>query len=95
VIDPSQIVGFDWDDGNRRKNWIGHRVSDAEAEEVFLNHPLVGPDLDHSVEEDRLFAAGATDRGRRLVVFFTVRRNRIRVISARPPTKRERARLPW
>ena len=95
MLDPSQIVGFDWDDANRGKNWIGHRVSDREAEEVFLNRPWVGPDFDHSAEEDRFFAAGMTDRGRRLIVFFTVRRQRIRVISARPMTRRERSTLPW
>lgn len=95
MLDPGEVVGFDWDDGNRGKNWIGHRVSDREAEEVFLNQPFLGPDFEHSSEEERLFAAGATDRGRRLVVFFTIRHGRIRVISARPMTRRERAALPW
>ncbi|TAK21532.1 MAG: BrnT family toxin [Chloroflexota bacterium] len=95
MLDPSQVVGFDWDDGNRGKNWIAHRVSDRETEEVFLNRPLLGPDFDHSADEDRLFAAGLTDRGRRLIVFFTIRQARVRVISARPLTRRERARLPW
>ncbi len=34
-------IGFEWDAGNREKNWEKHRVSDEEAEQVFLNTPLV------------------------------------------------------
>jgi uncharacterized DUF497 family protein len=84
-------VGFDWDDGNLEKNWLSHRVAFWEAEEPFFNQPLIlKKDRRHSSTEDRRFALGQTDAGRLLFVSFTIRRNLIRVISARDMTRRER-----
>ncbi len=83
-------TGFDWDDGNRGKNWEKHRVVDVECEEIFFNRPFVARhDPVHSADEQRWRAFGQTDRGRYLFVAFTVRRNLIRVISARAMTRRE------
>jgi len=83
--------GFDWDEGNLFKNWEKHRVSASESEQVFFNHPLVtGPDEKHSGSEMRRYALGMTDAGRRLFLFFTVRRRRIRVICARDMNRKER-----
>jgi len=42
MIDLNRITGFDWDDGNARKN-DKHGVSAAEAEEVFFRQPLLLP----------------------------------------------------
>jgi len=84
-------TGFQWDDGNADKNWERHRVSRSEAEETFFSQPLVVADDEaHSTTEDRFYALGHTHRGRLLFVVFTIRRRRIRVISARDMTKRER-----
>ena len=84
-------IGFDWDEGNLLKNWERHRVSASECEQVFFNRPLVAiPDEEHSGEEVRFYALGQTDSGRHLFVVFTVRSNRIRVISARDMNRRER-----
>ena len=84
-------TGFQWDDGNVRKNWILHHVSRSEAEEIFLNQPLVVADDDaHSTTEDRFYALGQTNRARLLFAVFTIRRRLIRVISVRDMTKRER-----
>jgi uncharacterized DUF497 family protein len=70
---------------------IRHRVSRSEAEEAFLNQPLVLADDDeHSAIEDRFYALGQTNAERLLFVVFTIRRRLIRVISARDMTKRER-----
>lgn len=33
------IEGFEWDDGNIHKNVLGHRLTQQEAEEVFLLSP--------------------------------------------------------
>lgn len=85
-----QCVGFDWDEANESKNWEKHRVSDGEAEEIFFNDPLVaGADQAHSKKERRYFALGQTDARRPLFVVFTIRKQLIRVISAREMTKRE------
>lgn len=88
--DLERCIGFEWDDGNQGKNWEKHRVSDGEAEELFFNDPLVaGVDVAHSQKEPRYFALGQTDDRRPLFVVFTIRKQLIRVISAREMTKRE------
>ena len=87
----TDCAGFEWDDGNSGKNWDRHAVGDFECEEVFFNQPiLVRHDPTHSQREPRYYALGRTDQDRRLFVVFTVRRNLIRVISAREMTRRER-----
>ena len=84
------LRGFDWDPGNWRKSELKHGVAMAEAEEVLLGRPLVRIDPLHSEGEQRYVALGSTEGGRLLFLAFTVRRNRVRVISARPMSRRER-----
>ena len=94
MIDWARIEGFDWDDGNSRKNVDKHGVSQIDAEQVFFNEPLlVVEDPRHSAREIRFHALGCTDSQRLLHVTFTLRRNNslIRVISARPMHRKERA----
>jgi hypothetical protein len=85
--------GFDWDEGNARKN-EKHGVTKAEVEQVFLNQPLLlADDVKHSRQEKRFHALGRTDRDRRLHVTFTERGvgELIRPISARTMSRKERA----
>jgi uncharacterized DUF497 family protein len=83
--------GFDWDAGNRDKNWSGHKVKSTECEMVFFNQPLVIlADEKHSGSESRYYAFGKTDLDRTLLIVFCLRKNRIRVISARDMNKKER-----
>ncbi len=87
------ITGFDWDEGNARKN-KKHNVSMAEAEQVFFNAPLlVLEDSKHSNQEPRFHALGKSDDKRQLHITFTLRQTgeKIRVISARDMHKKERA----
>ena len=87
-----QYTGFDWDEGNSRKN-EKHGVSKPEVEQVFLNTPLLlAEDLKHSRREPRFHALGRTDLDRWLHVTFTERGNGalIRPISARAMSRRER-----
>lgn len=87
----AQIVGFDWDEHNTNKNVLGHDVSQAEAEEIFFHAPvLLFDDVKHSDVEQRLLLHGSTNAGRRLTAAFTIRANRIRPISVRPMSRRER-----
>jgi uncharacterized protein len=91
MIDLDQITGFDWDDGNGRKSADKHAVSQAEAESVFFNDPLiVVEDAKHSETERRLNALGKTAQNRLLYITFTLRQNgtMIRVISARDMHRR-------
>ena len=87
----ADVVGFEWDDGNRDKNLIKHDVSNEECEEVFSDRAkIVREDREHSLAEARHVVIGKTGRGRLLFVSFTIRRDRIRVISARDVSAKER-----
>ena len=92
MIDLPAIVGFDWDDGNARKN-EKHGVSQSEAEEVFFDQPLLLlQDTRHGGQELRYHALGKTHEGRMLHITFTLREDGtlIRVISARDMHRKER-----
>ena len=69
---------------------MNHGVSQAEAEEMFFSSPLVVQDPEHSGSEARFHALGETSVGRRLLAVFTVRDKRIRIISVRDMSRRER-----
>jgi hypothetical protein len=73
MIALDRIAGFQWDAGNARKSAEKHAVSQSEAEQVFLNGPLLLADAAHSADEPRLHALGVTDAGRRLHISFTLR----------------------
>jgi len=86
-------VGFDWDEGNTRKN-EKHGVTNAEIEQPFLNVPLiVADDSKHSSDERRFHALGRTGADRWLHITFTERGSGtlIRPISARDMSRKERA----
>ncbi len=85
MIDLARIEGFDRDAGNDRKNADRHGVTQAEAERIFLNEPLLMlTDHRHNTHEPRDHALGRTADGRRLPITFTLRGEGrlIRVISA-------------
>jgi len=93
MIDLQRIEGFEWDPGNARKN-EKHGVTQAEAEQVFVNEPLLLLLYDkHSNNEPRFYALGKTNEERLLHVTFTFRVNgtRIRIISARSMHRKERS----
>ncbi|OHA75609.1 MAG: hypothetical protein A3A32_02835 [Candidatus Wildermuthbacteria bacterium RIFCSPLOWO2_01_FULL_48_35] len=82
---------FEWDEGNLNKNQLKHGVENQEIEEIFFNLPvLFSPDPKHSGEEGRYLVLGQTDKHRKLSIIFTVRKTKIRVISARPMSLKER-----
>jgi uncharacterized DUF497 family protein len=91
--DLAQGEGFDWDEGNLRENWERHQGTPWECEQVFFNRPLVvADDETHSAQETRYYVLGQADRGRLLFLVFTVRGSRIRTISARDMSRKERNR---
>lgn len=86
----SKSIMFDWDLGNLNKNFARHGVSNLEAEEVFTNAPiLILPDEKHSGIEERKLLLGVTNAGRNLAIIFTIRGNKVRIISARDMNKKE------
>ncbi len=95
MVNFEHVAGFEWDQGNARKSVEKHGVSQAEAEQIFVNEPLiVTDDLAQDEREPRYHALGRTDGSRSMHVTFTLRRNgtRIRVISARDMSRKERLR---
>lgn len=88
--DYSAFTEFEWDEGNRDKN-LKHRVENWECEQMFFNEPLIIlDDPKHSVVEERFAALGRTDKGRLLVVVYAMRGKKLRIISARDMSKKER-----
>jgi uncharacterized protein len=91
-IDFSKLEGFDWDEGNLI-HIKKHKVEFSECEEVFNNAPFVLEDKTHSGKEKRLQTLGKTSSGRGLFISFTIRKNKIRPISARDQNKKERIKM--
>ncbi len=82
---------FEWDRKKAKYNLRKHGVSFEEASTVFDDLlATVYEDETHSVHEKRFFMIGTSVRRRLLIVYFADRSQRIRVISARTPTKREK-----
>lgn len=89
--DFNKLREFDWDEGNINKNKEKHKVEYRECEEIFSNKPLVFiEDKQHSQSENRWGALGKTNKGRQLAVYFTIRNDKIRIISARDQGKKDR-----
>lgn len=85
-------ISFLWDEGNLAKNLKKHNVTIQETEELFVSEPFtVAEDSKHStVHEKRFQTLGQTKANRKLFVVFMFRDNKIRVISIRDMSKKER-----
>lgn len=83
---------FDWDKQKARTNLAKHGVSFEEASTVFGDDfAKIFFDEIHSDDEVREIIVGYSISNRLLFVCFTeTDPNRVRIISAREPTKRER-----
>lgn len=82
---------FEWDPGKAESNLRKHGVSFQEAATTF-GDPLsvTVPDPRHSQEEERYFLFGRSGRGRYLAVMHTERHSKVRIVSARLMTAKER-----
>jgi uncharacterized protein len=82
---------FEWDENKEKSNFRKHKVTFAEGESVFYDsNSLTIPDPDHSIEENRFIDIGTSDKNRLLVVSYTEREDRIRIISVRKANPTER-----
>ncbi|MFH1942593.1 MAG: BrnT family toxin [bacterium] len=83
---------FEWNQDKARQNFIKHGVSFEEASTVFNDSlSLTIPDPLHSEDEERFILLGYSEKNRLLVVIHTDRNDRIRIISARQATKKEKS----
>ena len=81
---------FEWNAEKARRNVINHGVTFEEAAEIF-DDPLniTFSDLDHSFNESRFIIIGLSGNFRLLPVIYA-EREKIRLISARQLTTKER-----
>jgi uncharacterized DUF497 family protein len=81
----------EWDESKNLLNQKKHRVSFEEAATVFADPlEIMIDDPDHSSAEHRFISIGESFSRRVLVVSYAERGDKIRIISARRPTTRER-----
>jgi hypothetical protein len=78
---------FEWDPAKAKSNIARHGVSFDEAQAVFTD-PQAIELLDHSLDEERWRLLGRAGPSI-LMVVYTERGNRVRIISARKASKRE------
>lgn len=91
MLKQEDIIEFEWDEGNIDKNYKKHGTSIKEAEEVFLDEDLLQlEDVKHSQNEKRFTVIGKTFQKKLLFAAFTIRNNKIRIISVRMANKKER-----
>ncbi len=84
---------FDWDPKKALQNLEKHGVSFDEASTAFQDTTSITiSDPLHSADEDRFVLLGYSHRNRLLTVVHTERGDRIRIVSARPATRKERLR---
>jgi len=82
---------FEWDEEKANTNLRKHGISFDEAAKIFLDpFSITIPDPDHSMDELRYVDIGSSEKGRVLVVVYTERGVRIRIISCRKATPSER-----
>ena len=82
---------FEWDSRKARSNLAKHGVGFEEASTIFgdpLSLTILDPE--HSLSEERYITMGRAFTGKLLVVVHTERGDNIRIISARPASRRER-----
>lgn len=85
-------IHFDWDQWNLQKNEQKHGVSRMEAESSFFDpHYKLYKDIQHSsTKETRYILYGKSLENRTLMIGFTIRGKKIRIITARSASKKER-----
>lgn len=82
---------FEWDVSKAAANIKKHDVSFEEAQTVFDNSlAVIFADEAHSTNESRELIIGHSQRSRLVLIAFTERQDRIRIISARLATRQER-----
>jgi uncharacterized DUF497 family protein len=85
-------IEFEWDQWNVQKNEAKHGVSRMEAESAFFDPGYrLFEDIKHSQREKRFILFGRSLENRVLMVGFTLRGYKARVITARAASRKERA----
>lgn len=92
-IDNQAKFAFEWDLGNRTKNYIKHGITVTEAESVFEQVEAIralGEQISPKINEPRYGILGLTNDLVHVFVCFTIRGSGIRIIHIRKMNKKER-----
>lgn len=91
IVDLPKPLEFDWDEANKNKILLKHSVSVEECEEAFATEYLFSqPDELHSGKEERNILISKTKKEKFLFIVYTIRKNKVRVISARGMHEKEK-----
>ncbi len=92
MTDPElpEPIAFEWDEHNRTKIRLRHNITLEEAEQAFFNSRKIIVDQKHSAAEQRYQLLGINNADKILFIVFTIRQRKIRIISARNASKKER-----
>lgn len=90
-LEISKPISFQWDKFNITKIRLRHGITTEEAEQPFFNDHWLQFDESHSSTEKRYQLLGKNHSERLLFIIFTIRGNKVRVISARQASRKERA----
>lgn len=91
MVDGNRIIGFEWDKWNVDKSYKKYGITPNETEEVFLDEKVtIKKDFEHQEQEERFIAIGKTTENKILFVVFTMRKDKIRIISGRVANKKEK-----
>lgn len=85
-IENQTLFSFEWDNGNKTKNYIKHGITIKEAESVFEQPEAIrvlGEQVQPKVNEPRYGILGLTDEFKHVFVCFTIRGSGIRIIHIR------------
>lgn len=83
-------ITFEWDEFNTKKIRLKHGITPEQAEQPFFNDFWTKFDPIHSSAEKRYQLLGKNNEGKILFIVFTIRKDKVRVISARSADKKER-----
>jgi uncharacterized protein len=88
----SRTIVFEWDQWNVQKNELKHGVSQLEAESSFFDpdYFLFGDGKHSSAKEERFILFGKSLENRVLMIGFTRRNEKVRIITARAASRKER-----
>jgi uncharacterized DUF497 family protein len=92
-IESQNVFDFDWDFGNRTKNYTKHGITVIEAESVFNQIEAIrvlGEQIEPRVNETRYGLIGLTGDLKHVFVCFAIRGNKIRIVNIRKMSKKER-----
>ncbi|MDO8735025.1 MAG: BrnT family toxin [Elusimicrobiota bacterium] len=82
---------FEWDKKKAKRNFEKHKVNFEEATTIFGDpNSITIKDTIHSMDEERFISIGRSIKSRLIVAVHCERQDRIRIISARKATYKER-----